>query len=153
MHLSFEDNQTAHGDLVLTLPDGEHRCDSYYFLVDGNLDRDEESPAKVKRVLVRLLKQWKTAVDSATDDGVVFLPYEFADEYTGWIRCKFSGPVAMLVRGWSDLGAMFPTEVEKWMISLADFSPADDAEPFMMDRESILTAIGANIREYEGDIV
>jgi hypothetical protein len=151
IQLLFEDNQSAHADLVLQTPTDECRCDSYYFLIDSNFERDNESPEKVVRGLAALLGKWQSAVVNAADDGTVFLPFDFSDEYTGWLKCEFNGAVANVTRGWSEMGAVFPSDSEKWMTSLSDFQVADDSASFSIERLELLSAIAANLKEFEGD--
>lgn len=83
---SYEDNGTAHGDLVLRLDEFERRCDSYFLALDNDLLPDRKDPEKVRAVLRELLKGWRTAVLALTPGDSAFLPYEFDDQYSGWLH-------------------------------------------------------------------
>src|SRR5215217_1727649 len=98
--LRFEDNGRSHDDLVLRIGDAEWRCDSYYLLLDQGMLPDQEDAEKVRRVLVRLIEQWRDAVGALADGEACFLPYDFSDQYTGWLHCEAAGPDLKVQRGW-----------------------------------------------------
>lgn len=106
--LKFEDNGKFHNDLVLCVDQETWRCDSYYLLLDTGLLPEREDAAKVSAVLRRLLDQWHQIVDSLPDGGVCFLPYDFSDQYTGWLRCEVQGLNLLVQRGWA--------QIEGWSI-------------------------------------
>lgn len=103
LSLRFEDNDTAHNDLVLQFAGERWVCDSYYLLFDGELLPDREDADKVWAVLRRLLEQWLTAVERLPDGGTAYLPYDFSDQYTGWLACHRSGDEVSVSRGWADV--------------------------------------------------
>lgn len=67
----------------------------------GHDDRD-----KIIAVLRRLLEQWLSAVEHVSDGGVVFLPFDFSDQYTGWLRCSRSDETVSVCRGWAPIYGM-----------------------------------------------
>ena len=82
LSLRYEDNGTAHDDLFLRFAGQTWPCDSYYFALDRKVRPDDESPAKVKMVLRKLLEQWLTATANLPDGSATFLPYDFSDQST-----------------------------------------------------------------------
>lgn len=111
MELSFilEDNGTGHSDLVLRFAGQVYVCDTYYLALDPMLLPNRTDRYKIRMVLQKLLEQWLSAVENVPDGGSVYLPYDFSDQYTGWLCCYRSGNTASVCRGWA--------EVEGWSIS------------------------------------
>ncbi len=103
LSLRFEDNETAHDDLVLRFAGERSVCDSYYLALDRELLPDREDADKVRAVLRRLLEQWLAAVERLSDGGTAYLPYDFSDQYTGWLACHRSGDEVTVSRGWADV--------------------------------------------------
>ncbi len=87
LSLRFEDNKTGHKDLILSFAGRVWVCDSYYLVIDSKLSPDQEDANKIRLVLRKLLEQWLSAVESIPADGSVYLPYDFSDQYTAWLRC------------------------------------------------------------------
>ncbi len=101
LSLRFEDNETAHDDLVLRFAGEQWRCDSYFLLLDRGLLPEREDAEKVRAVLRRLLGQWLAAMEQLPDGGTAFLPYDFSDQYTGWLACCRIGDEVEVSRGWA----------------------------------------------------
>ncbi len=123
LSLRFEDNGTAHDDIVLRFGGQTWISDSYYFALDGALQPESEDPLKVKAVFRRLLEQWLGAVENMPDGGTVFLPYDFSDQYTGWLRCQRSGGEVSASRGWSYVEgwSFFPSAVGEYLAEMPGF--------------------------------
>jgi hypothetical protein len=118
MSLSFENNGTAHNDLVLRLDQFERRCDTYYLALDNLFVTEKSGAEKVRLVLIRLLQLWRDAV-IALHHGMTHLPYEFDDQATGWLQISLdSGDAVEVLPVWSAL--------EGWAISPSAF--LDDLE-------------------------
>ena len=88
--LRFYDNTTRYEDLILRFADESKVCDSYYLALDQSLLPRREDSEKVRVVLRRPLEQWLEAVETARDGRTVYLPFDFSDQYTGWLRCHRS---------------------------------------------------------------
>jgi hypothetical protein len=126
LSLRFKDNERAHDDLVLLFAGERWVCDSYYLGLDRELlpdreDADKVDADKVQAVLRRLLEQWLAAVERLPDSGTAYLPYDFSDQYTGWLACHRSGGEVSVSRGWAD--------VEGW-----SFSPSAAGDLFERPR-------------------
>jgi hypothetical protein len=150
IRLDFEDNNTGHNDLVLRFPGGEHRCDTYYFAIDGKFDPDDESHGKIVRVLHALVRQWLDLVRNATEDDVIFLPFDFSDQCTGWVRCTFDGESVQLDVGWSGIeGWSFsPSNISERAHKVPDFHGIENRDPIVTNRGSLVAAIEANMKQY-----
>jgi RNAse (barnase) inhibitor barstar len=147
LSLRYEDNSTAHDDLILRF-DGQTRvCDSYYFALDRNIQPHDESPAKVKAVLRDLLKQWHTAASNLPDGGETFLPYDFSDEYTGWIHCQRDGNEMIVSVGWALVQghSIFPSAVGEYFSGLPGFN--EEGPAIRSSREDLLRAISDSLAE------
>lgn len=109
LHLAFVDNETLHADIILNFAGRQWLCDSYYFALDRHLLPECEDAAKIGMALRRLLEQWHAALKKTRVAEAVFLPYDFSDQYTGWLRCTRTDDGFVIVRGWSG--------VEGWSLS------------------------------------
>jgi hypothetical protein len=111
--LRFEDNDSGHDDLVLRLGDQEWRCDTYYLALDQKMLVDQEDEVKVRAVLARLLEQWHTAVVGLSDGEVCYLPFDFSDQCTGWLRCTAAGSDLKIQWGWASIEgwSFYPSDV------------------------------------------
>jgi hypothetical protein len=123
--LRFDDKMTGHNDLVLFFAGQSWVCDSYYLALDRKLLPDREDADKVRAVLQRLLLQWLEAVDNMPDGGTVFLPYDFSDQCTAWLRCQRSGSGVTVSHGWANVEgwSFFPSAVGEYLSDLPGFRP------------------------------
>ena len=139
--LRLEDNRTLHNDLVLRLGPDAWRADSYYLALDDDMLPESEDAGKVVAVLNRLLDQWAAAVAGLTDGGVVFLPYDFSDQCTAWLRCRLEGDMLHVQRGWSELeGWSFsPSQVGDLLMSVPDLKVEGDV--YKIDRHAFLECL------------
>src|SRR6185437_15277193 len=138
----FEDNGRFHDDLVLRLGDQHWRCDSYYLLIDRGMLADREDASKVRDVLRRLLEQWHSSVAALREGETCYLPYDFSDQGTGWLRCEAIGPDLNVHHGWAEVEgySFFPSEVGELLRNLTGFRP--DGREVVMPRSAFLLAIG-----------
>lgn len=107
LHFDRVRTKGSHDDLRLRIGSYQHRCDSYYF----TLDDSPLVPGSLGLRLSRLLEQWSSQVASLRGEGgTVYLPYDFSDQCTAWLRVSSSdGQTAevqagwSLIKGWGDL--------------------------------------------------
>ena len=127
LSFQFKDNNSLHEDIVLYVGKQSWTCDSYYFALDRQLLPDQEDADKVRIVLKRLLEQWLKAVEQIPDGGIVYLPYDFSDQYIGWLQCKRFGDQIDILRGWSRVGgwSVPPSSVGEYMNEVSGFMPTD----------------------------
>lgn len=109
---TFEDNDTAHDDLLLRLGDSVWRCDSYYLALDEGVLEDQEDARKVRVVLCALLEKWRAAIGELTNGAIAYLPYDFSDQCTAWLACERDGGDLRIRHGWA--------EVEGWTMTPSD---------------------------------
>lgn len=125
LSLRFDENGTMHNDITLQFAGLSWTCDSYYLALDEGIFPHRQDAAKVRAVLKRLLDQWLSAVDNLRENDSVYLPYDFSDQYTGWLRCSRSGEWAEVRRGWANLEgwAVLPSAVGHYLTDLPGFLP------------------------------
>lgn len=147
LSLEFNDNKTGHEDIILQFAGKTWICDSYYFALDGKLMPGREDAEKVRAVLRSLLEQWLFAIKNATDDSVAYLPYDFSDQYTAWLQCKFSGAEVDVCRGWSEIEgySFYPSDVDKYLTELAGFRI--DGDSIKMPVAELTDAINYSMRK------
>ena len=85
--LVYNDNDTAHDDVTVTLAAWRQVCDSYYFAIDEHFLQDREDAPKVRQVIRVLLHHWLQAVVAQQVSQALYLPFDLSDQYTGCLRC------------------------------------------------------------------
>lgn len=125
LSLRFEDNGTDHDDLVLLFAGQSRTCDAYYLALDRQLLADREDADKVHAVLRRLLEQWLAAAEGLPEGGTAYLPYDFSDQYTGWLRCQRSAGEVTVAIGWAEVEgwSFFSSAVPEYLSCLPGFRP------------------------------
>lgn len=113
MSLVFEPNGTDHDDLVLRVGSWAHRSDSYYHVLDPAFESGGGPAAAVRA----LLAQWKSSIRAAKNGAPFYLPHDFSDQCTGWLRGVREGDAVELVAGWSLVEGytFFPSDHAKWL--------------------------------------
>lgn len=114
MLIEFRDNNSLHNDLFLHFGDQVIECDSYYFALDQNIKPEKEDADKIKTVIKELLNQWKLYVSRLKSDEVIYLPFDFSDEYTGCLRCESQNDYVLLTVGY--------LQFEGWLFCPSDIS-------------------------------
>lgn len=113
LSLRYEANGTAHDDLVLRFAGETWIGDSYYLALDRKVLPEDESPTKVKVVLRTLLEYWFSIILNLENDGTTFLPFDFSDQSTGWLRCQREGNEITVSQGQAlvEGHSLFPSAV------------------------------------------
>lgn len=147
--LRYEDNGTLHDDIQLQLENVTWTCDSYYLALDRNVQEDDESTTKVKAVLRKLLGQWLNVATDLQDAGTAFLPFDFSDQCTAWVRCQRLGGEMVLSLGWSRVEgwSIFPSEIGRYLLELPDFESR--TPEFRSSREELLRSIRDSLAQAE----
>ncbi|MFF3904401.1 hypothetical protein [[Kitasatospora] papulosa] len=128
--LHFERVRTkgSHDDLRLRIGPHQHRCDSYYFALDDS----PAAPGNLGLRLSRLLKQWSSQVASLMDEGgTAYLPYDFSDQCTAWLRVTSTdGQTAKVQAGWSLIEGwgIYPSDYLSTAPTVTDFDPISGAQ-------------------------
>ncbi|WP_093060032.1 hypothetical protein [Variovorax sp. YR634] len=141
LSLNFVDNGTQHNDIVLEWEGKNWVCDSYYLALDDYLLPEVEDVAKIRAVLWRLLEQWLETLNELLVDEIAFLPYDFSDQYTGWLRCTRRREGFLVERGWSNVeGWSFaPSRIGSLLRSLDEFRA--DGSSVELPTEGLLESI------------
>ncbi|MEU7018667.1 hypothetical protein [Streptomyces sp. NPDC046385] len=116
-----------HRNLCLRLGAYRHVCDSYY------LDIDESPTASpdLGAALARLLDQWRSQAEELREKGgTAYLPYDFSDQCTAWLRVSSTdGRNAEVQAGWSLLEGyrIVPSDYVATSPEITDFDPIVNA--------------------------
>ena len=148
LSLVYEPNGTDHDDLVVGLSSWRYRCDTYYYKLDHPAGSASDVPGAIKR----LLELWLRDMDACGPDHATYLPYDFSDQYTGWLRCglKANGEWQILP-GWSDKEgwAFYPTDYEDVAKGLDDFRPVQGDLEFTLQDADLRRDIALAIADVE----
>lgn len=144
--IDFRDNSTAHDDLHICIEGYSRIADSYYLALDRGLLGEDESVRKVRLVLIRLLEHWIEALTLATPVRPAYLPYEFADEYTGCFQCRPDGEVIQIVPGFSrrEGWSFYPSQPGDYVFAVSDFQ-TDTPTPIILTRANFMKRIQESI--------
>jgi hypothetical protein len=96
----------GHADLTMRLGDWIHTCDSYFFAIDDERTNTVLTAASVARVIQKLLRQWMERVTQLGDNDLTYLPFDFSDQCSAWLRVKRSGDRIEVQPGWSQLAGV-----------------------------------------------
>ncbi|MFF0049449.1 hypothetical protein [Streptomyces sp. NPDC005498] len=128
LHFDRVRTKGSHDDLRLRIGPYQHRCDSYYLALDDS----PIVPGGLGLRLSRLLEQWSSQVVSLRDGGgTVYLPYDFSDQCTAWLRVSSSdGQTAEVQAGWSLIEGwgIYPSDYLSTASAVADFDPIAGAQ-------------------------
>ncbi len=143
--LEFAPNGRWHEDLVLELDERVWTCDSYYFLIDDSIDGPEDQ-AKVERGLVRLLDQWLMALRSAAPVDLIYLPYDFSDQYIGSLECRLQLEEASITRGCSLTPAcsVRPSNISGFSKKVRDFQK--DGPAVLITRNALCAFVHESVQ-------
>ncbi|WP_392891847.1 hypothetical protein [Streptomyces sp. LN699] len=140
LHFDRVRTRGDHKDLRLRIGSHQHRCDSYYLAIDDSAT----APGGLGARLARLLEQWGAQIIGLKDaGGTAYLPYDFSDQCTAWLRVSSAdGQTAQVQAGWS--------LIEAWGIVpssyLATAAKVEDFDPIASARiECTLTELAAHI--------
>lgn len=113
----------GHGDLELRIGSHRHRFDSYYLAIDDSPTARGPLGAR----LARLLDQWIVQVQALQGrGGTAYLPYDFSDECTAWLRVSSEdGEAARVEAGWSLIEGygILPSDYLRTLPEITDFAP------------------------------
>ena len=145
LRLTFDDQGTQQGDILLECGEYVRHVDSYFFALDPAVRELPESQ-RIRFSLEKLLDQWLTVVQNALPGQSVFLPFEFADEYTGWLRVTIEGDRARCRPGWSAIPGhtVHPSNISRFQSKVSDFDPIPDAEDLVVSQVALAEAIELN---------
>lgn len=128
MFFEFQNNNTLHNDLTFNFDGQTIQCDSYYFALDKLVEPDKEDSNKIKTVMKKLLEQWQLYVSRAKSGEIIFLPFDFSDEYIGCLRGKFQNSEVHLTVGYLEFEGwnLFPSEISSFVKSSYYFIKSKD---------------------------
>ena len=137
--LVLEDNDTEHDDLVVRVGTWAHRADSYYHA----LDHSPDSPPDVLSSIRAMLRQWLDVVSEAKEGEAFYLPFDFSDQCTGWLRGLSEHGRVTVQPGWSSREgwSFYPSSFHVEGISPADFRVAPHSEPLSIPVSDLIEDI------------
>lgn len=145
LRLTFDDQGTRHGDLRLACGDYARHVDSYYFSLDPAVRSRPESE-RVRASVELLLEQWMQLIQNAKSGQTVYLLFELADEYTGWLRVSVDGDRVRVRPGWSSIPGhkVYPSQAAAQAHNITDFDPIPDAEDLVTSQVGLYESVELN---------
>jgi hypothetical protein len=118
----------------------ESRCGECYYLSLSESSGDSGAGEAASRSALQsglrgLLQEWIRHLQLLEDGGLLWLPFDFSDEYTRWLAVQRSGDEASLVFGWAP--------VEGWAINPQDLGELPrHLEGFVPDEPLVVEVCG-----------
>jgi hypothetical protein len=147
MFLEFKDNNTAHEDLLFHFNGKVKRCDSYYFALDRVIAPEDESPEKVRVVLKRLLGQWLEYVNNSASGDILYLPYDFSDQYIGCLRCEVADSYVTLIEGYLNIDGYFipPSDISD-LVKTKRYFTVSNKNSIQIQKQDFVDELKENIK-------
>ena len=147
--LTYDDNGTGHGDIVLRCGRTRLEGDSYYFAADNQIAPGDASPRKVRQVLRRLLERWSTTLKACAEEEVL-LPALLFDEYSLWLKVSAEGERIAVEPGWSTTPG-YSVEVcgPQTASSCAEFDSLGEEARVECERTMLLQTLDDLVRRLE----
>ncbi|MFB4284159.1 hypothetical protein ACBJ59_53345 [Nonomuraea sp. MTCD27] len=143
LRLERTTDRDVHDDLMLRLGTYRHVCDSYYLAVDESAQTDQN----ITDGLVRLLDQWGAHLRRLRlTGGTVFLPFDFSDQCTAWLRVSSpDGGQAIVQAGWSSIEgwSFYPSDFAETAARVHDFKAVVNAS-VECDLDDLIAAVTQN---------
>lgn len=101
--------------------------DSYYL---GLNTHSPDHNCSAQTGLIRLLTAWIRSLCELKDGGLIYLPFDFSDEYTRWLACQRVSQEIMVVFGWAAVEgwAISPSDFSEYLYQVPEFSPDEPLE-------------------------
>lgn len=95
-----------------------------------------------------LLREWLRHLQSLEDGGLVWLPFDFSDEYTRWLAVQRSGDEVSLVFGWAAVEgwAIDPQHLGELPRTLEGFVPDEPLVVEVCSWEQLLGDVSASLQ-------
>jgi hypothetical protein len=131
----------------------ESRCGECYYLSLSEATGDSgEGEAALRTALEAglrgLLREWLRHLQQLEDGGLLWLPFDFSDEYTRWLAVQRSGAEASLVFGWAPVEgwAIDPQHLGELPRTLEGFVPDEPLVVEVCDWEQLLGDVSASLQ-------
>ncbi len=137
--LVLEDNGTEHDDLVVRVGTWAHRADSYYHALDHRPDSPPDTLSSIRA----MLSQWLDVTSEAKDGTSFYLPFDFSDQCTGWLRGQGEDGGVTIQPGWSSREgwSFYPSTFHVEGIAPTDFRVAPGSQPLSIPVSDLIDDI------------
>lgn len=128
LQITLADNERSHEDIHVQFNNHQFVCDSYYFLIDDTIPDEPTTAGKAKTGLQILLMQWLESLRVSPDD-IIYLPFDFSDQFTRCLRCKIKGTNITVCAGWTHVEGWrtLPSNIAGYSAQVTDFQPETSA--------------------------
>jgi hypothetical protein len=136
----------GHADLTLRLGNWIHTCDSYFFAIDAENTNSNVTKASVAGVIQQLLRQWMERVTELGENEITYLPFDFSDQCSAWVRVVRSGDRLEVQPGWSvRLTGISLSPSNLSHVQPTDWEPIAEASPVITSTPDLTVAITHSI--------
>jgi hypothetical protein len=144
IRIELDTTKEGHEDLTLFLDEISFstEADSYYLMLDNKILPNEESYQKVKIVLDEMLQSWIAQVKQLNAHDIVFLPFDFSDQYIGCIRVEAIDDKNVSINyGFTTVIHGYSIAPSLGSIDIGDEAYEVDSNSFIVTKEELLHSI------------
>ena len=122
--------------------------DLYYLGIDPRTTDHDCTPIDGLR---RLIGSWIEVIIGISHSNVFYLPFDFSDEYTGWLACQKNGSNITIVSGWAEIeGWSFsPSDFREHLLKIESFRPNDPVNPQTFYAPRVLAGLRRSLATLE----
>lgn len=115
-------NLTPDNQIEVRVGSESRAGESYYLGLQPGSDNHEFRPVDGT---IQLVGEWIRLLTILNDGEQLFLPFDFADEYTRWLTVHRDGCDVTVVFGWADVEgwSIFPQDLSQYAHGLPNFMP------------------------------
>jgi hypothetical protein len=146
----IDNGQGGHKDLLFCIPDliDDKVFDTYYFYLAVE---PVETIDDIKKAVSRLLQFWHNKVSESKNGETIFLPIDFSDEYTGYLKVCHQDDQLVLTYGFSrrEGFTVNPLNPEDYYKQITDFEAVPEKN-LIVSQSVFISTLDKQIRKLKG---
>lgn len=156
ININISPSGSLHNDLHLIIKAIDFECvaDTYYLLLDDNIQWTHDDYKKVNEVLIHILNKWIDKLESLKLGDQCFLPFDFSDQYIGCLCVELIDKTTLKgIYGFTRKITgihIYPSDIESFTIEINDFE--SDSRAFSIDQKNLISDIHHSISMLEQNL-
>lgn len=153
--IEVNNNARLHEDLILRIPSMNFSivADSYYYMLDNSDCNNNNNNKSI--IFTKLLGLWRESLLNLQDGDILFLPFDFSDQYIGCLRFELiSDNILEGCYGITQkiLGMEInPSQLDQFDIEDSDFETEIDF--FSINRSNLLSCIDMSTEKIKSNSI